>query len=168
MADDTPLVDGVLDRESDALSAVGPFPASVSDRSDTRFKPGNQAALKHGVYAAKPVEVLPADVQNDIDAFRVEVLADLGGEAELSAIELGYVRRLLDVEAVVRLSALNIARNGFTAKSEGMLLQGVDRWDRIASRLGMKRRVKTVADLTIEEYVAAMQRRREQEGGVKA
>jgi hypothetical protein len=111
--------------------------------------------VKHGLYAAKPVEVLPADVQAEIDAFRAEVLADLGGdEAELTAIERGYVRRLCDMEASVRLSALNIHRNGFTAKSEGMLLQATDRWDRIAQRLGTKRRVKDIRSMTIQQYLA--------------
>jgi hypothetical protein len=132
---------------------VVPSLPSVSERPDTRFKPGNQAATKHGLYAAKPVEVLPAEVQAEIDDFRAGVLADLGDEADLSAIERGYVRRLCDVEALVRLSALNIHKNGFTARSEAMLLQAVDRWDRIAQRLGTKRRTKNISSMSIQQYL---------------
>lgn len=139
-------------------STCAPSPPSVSERTDTRFKPGNQAAVKHGLYAAKPIEVLPAEVQAEIDDFRAGVLADLGDQADLTAIERGYVRRLCDVEASVRLSALNIHKNGFTAKSEAMLLQAIDRWDRIAQRIGTKRRTKNIVSPSIREYLEHGQR----------
>jgi hypothetical protein len=145
--------DGTVSGLSRNLTSEAPSSMAVSERPDARFKPGNQAAVKHGLYAAKPVEALPAEVQAEIDDFRAGVLSDLGAEADLSALERGYVRRICDVEALVRLSALNIHKNGFTAKSEGMLLQAVDRWDRIAQRVGTNRRLKDVGAMSIGEFL---------------
>jgi hypothetical protein len=157
MSTDDHVADVQQPGQADAASPADTASSSQAavSRTDTRFKVGNQAAVKHGLYAARPVEVLPADVQTEIDGFRAAVLADLApaGVDSLTAIEDGYLRRLCDVEACVRLAALNILRNGFTARSEGMLLQAVDRWDRIASRLGTKRRVKDIRSMGINEYL---------------
>ena len=61
-------------------TAAAPFQGAVSPR-DTRFKPGNTSAVKHGLYAKRPEVVLPAELQEALEAFEAGVVADLGERA---------------------------------------------------------------------------------------
>ncbi len=130
-----------------ARGAPSPSPASERRDIQYRFKPGNQAGLKHGLYAKQPEAVLSSELQADLDTFEQGVVTDFGGIESLTTIEQGYVDKLRTVEATCQLALLNITKNGFTARSEQMLLQAIDRWDRIASRLGLSRRARPVPTL---------------------
>ena len=146
MLEDAPITTGAGDTSSRADSAPGPFAVPVS-RPDTRFKVGNQVAVKHGLYAKQPEAILPAELHADLDRFVADVITDLGGAEALSTIQAGYVDKLRQVEALCQLALLHITKNGFTSKSEAMLLQAVDRWDRLAQRLGLQRLARPVNPL---------------------
>ena len=72
----------------------------------------------------------------------------------------GLVRtvRLAEVEVTLRLLAHDIAGRGLLTPSGGVrrvydqLLAGVDRWDKLAQRIGVKRRVR---DVTFDAAIAA-------------
>jgi hypothetical protein len=114
--------------------------------------PGNTNALRHGVRAfeARGEEALPPVVRDTVDAFREQVIADRGGVAHLTAVEGAYVRRLGELEAVVRLLAADLAQRGLTTPKGrvrgtlGRWLEALDRWDRYAQRIGADRRARPV------------------------
>lgn len=109
------------------------------------FLPRNTAAVIHGMSAKQLV--LSPELQQHLDKFERGVASDLGGSDELTTIERGYVQKLRTVEAIVQLAVNNILKNGFTAKNEQMALQAIDRWDRLALRLGLQRRQKAISPL---------------------
>src|SRR5262249_10134053 len=123
--------------------AVGESEAS-SLPNGSRFQPGNQAAVQTGIYSVRK----RAEVQARVAAFTGGIVSDLGGESELSTIERAYIDKLGDVEVTLRLLADDIASRGLLTPVGGVrrayeqFLRGIDRWDRLAQRLGMKRRAK--------------------------
>lgn len=147
--------------------AAEPIPENGSGdgrRPDGRFAAGNQVARQHGVYASQQSAELAAEV----DAFLAGLLSDLGGESELSTVELAYVARLCRLELTLRLLETDIAASGLVTPAGGVrriyehYLHGLDRFDRLAQRLGMRRRarpVESAADI-IREYA---ERRQQQE-----
>lgn len=109
------------------------------------FRPHNQVARRTGIYS----RVVPADLRLDADQLKDAIVSDLGGVDELSALEVSTVRKLADVEIMLRLLLHNIVQGGLLTPTSGRVrdvypafLAGVDRWDRLASRLGLKRRTK--------------------------
>lgn len=128
---------------------VEPFPENGSGdgrRPNGTFAPGNQVARQHGLYAGQQ----PAELLAEVDTFAAGVVSDLGGAEELSAIERAYVGRLGRVELTLRLLEQDIAESGLVTpagsvrKVYAQYLAGVDRWDRLAQRLGMRRRARAV------------------------
>ncbi len=115
---------------------------------------GNRLAVTTGIYAQHH----PADLRERVDRFAADVVADLGGADELSTLERAYIGRLADVEMMLRLLAQDIAEKGLMTpagsvrRSYEQLLAGVDRWDRLAQRLGMRRRPKAIA--SAQEIIA--------------
>lgn len=143
------------DSSGPASPIVTPSAQSVPEGTNTerdelgRFRPGNQAAVLHGAYrAALRDGGLPAELLDEMAGFRTSVVADLGGETELSAIAFGYVRRLVELETFARLFVADLEGRGLFTKrgrvrsSYGQLMATVDRWDRIATKLGLERRAK--------------------------
>ena len=73
-------------------SPAGSKPSRVTEAShgtDGRFVAGNQVARQSGVFAVQH----PPALREAADAFALRVVADLGGEAELSTLERAYVTR---------------------------------------------------------------------------
>jgi hypothetical protein len=138
-----------------AVCSCGARPHATSEGrcSNGHVIAGNTAALKHGVRAfeARGEAALPSTVRESVDDFRSQVVADRGGE--LTAIEAGYVRRLGELEAVVRLLASDLATRGlFTARGRtrntlGRWFEALDRWDRYAQRVGAERKARPVDPL---------------------
>lgn len=123
-----------------------------------RVGAGNELALKHGLRRFQAKGLLPDDVQASVDAFRARLTSDQGGDSDdATAIRLGYQRRLVEVEAMLQLLANDLRTNGVitargrTRNSVMTFLQTLDRWDRLAQRLGMERRAKKVP--TIDEFM---------------
>lgn len=106
----------------------------------------NQHARQHGLYAARQ----PAELVAEVEAFAGGVVSDQGGAEELSTIERAYVGRLSRLELSLRLLEADIAEHGLVTSAGGVrkvyaqYLLGVDRWDRLAQRLGLRRRARAV------------------------
>jgi hypothetical protein len=141
--------------------AVGRFAPGNVLGAATRFQPGNQDRRDHGV---RGLEVrlraggeLPAELLVEMTAFRENVIADRGGPSELSEIERGFIQRLVELETFCRLLAGNIQARGIVTRAGRvrtaytLFLSTIDRWDRVAGRLGMARRAKRVP--TLHEYL---------------
>ena len=114
--------------------------------ADGRFLPGNQVARQSGVFAVHhPPELLEA-----ADAFAVGVVADLGGEGELSTLERAYIARLRGLEITQTLLAADLETRGLVTPAGGVrrpfaaFLSAIDRFDRLAQRLGLQRRARKV------------------------
>jgi hypothetical protein len=120
-----------------------------------RWLPGNQAARELGLYARNQ----PADLRESVDTLAAGIVADRGGESELTTLERAYVGRLADVEITLRLIAADIAARGLLTPAGGVrnvydkFLAGIDRWDRLAQRLGLGRHAKR---LNVAEQCAAL------------
>ena len=122
---------------------VGP---SRVNGADGRFLPGNQVARQSGVFAVHQ----PPELLESADAFAAQVVADLGGEHELSALERAYVAKLRDLEVTQQLLMADIAHRGLVTPAGGVrrpfaaFLSAIDRFDRLAQRLGLSRRARQV------------------------
>lgn len=123
-------------------------------KRDTRFKKGNTAALKHGLARYKAKRTLTdEDITSFVTQFSADLTSDQGGPSELTAIRGGYVRRLTDVEAMLHICAKDITTKGFftaggaARATVNTFMSLLDRWDKLASKLGMDRRQKRVASL---------------------
>lgn len=118
---------------------------------------GNQARRLHGVRAFETAGRLPDVIRQTVDDFREAVIADRGGAAELSTLEAAYIRRLTEVETVARLLAADLATRGLTSargrvrSTFSRWLECLDRWDRLAQRVGTDRRARAVS---LRDYLA--------------
>ena len=111
-----------------------------------RFAPGNQVARQTGMFARQQ----PAELVEALDAFTAAIVADLGGPAELTELERGYVGRLRSLELRARLLDADLEEHGLLTPSGGVrrahreFLDTVRTWDQMAQRLGTRRRAKRV------------------------
>ena len=112
---------------------------------------GNSGAVTHGLRRYVDVGVLPDDLREYLIDFRREVSEDLGGDDELSRIQLGLIDNLADLEAA-RLLLLDFAlRQGSDTKRGRAALSDhgttVERWGRVAKMLGLSRRPAALPSL---------------------
>jgi hypothetical protein len=120
------------------------------------FLPANQDARKSGLYSRQPP---PADLRQRVDELRAGVIADRGGESELSTLEHAYIEKLGDIDVTIRLLTSDIAANGLLTPGGKVrhvydkLLAGLAAFDRYAGRIGLERRAKHVPSL--EEVLRA-------------
>jgi hypothetical protein len=127
--------------------------------AETRFASGNQNARRHGVRAFETTgaTTLPPEMRRELETFQAGLETDQGGGDELTTIGVGYVRRLTELEGCLLLLAVDLQTRGLlTARgrvrsSYALLLQTIDRWDKLAHRLGMTRRTKRLPSL--HEYL---------------
>jgi hypothetical protein len=121
------------------------------------FIVGNAQRRTHGVRAFETTGRLPDVLRQTVEEFREAVITDRGGAAELSTLESAYIRRLSEVEAVARLLAADLASRGLTTpkgrvrSTFSRWLEAVDRWDRLAQRVGTDRRARV---LSLQERLA--------------
>ena len=117
------------------------------------FLPGNQVARQSGIYA----RLHPPDLRMTADTLLRGIVADKGGEAEMSTLELSYVRKLTDLEIVIRLMTSDIARRGLLTPAGNVrnvsdkLMTALSVFDRYASRIGLERKPRPVPSLA--EYL---------------
>lgn len=119
--------------------------------------PGNDAALVHGARRFVDTGLLPDDLRGYVGQFAEDVIADLGGEAELSTLQRGLVSSIAELEAT-RLLLLDFAlRSGTDTKRgrDALALHGatVDRWARLARIIGLRREPKQVS-VSLAEMLA--------------
>lgn len=145
-----------VEGESAAPSAES---LAVGHDAAGRFTAGNQDARRSGVRAFEThgAAALPSELRDAQAAFYSALEADQGGAGELTTIGAGYVRRLTELETICRLLGADLqARGLFTRRGRvrstyGAFLQAIDRWDRLAQRLGLTRKARQVPTLT--EYL---------------
>jgi hypothetical protein len=119
------------------------------------WQAGNAGAKKHGLYSfqAHGAGALPPEVRTTIADFRAGVTADRGGASELTTIATSRIGHLAEVETTLRLLASDLARNGLTTKRGrvrtlfGQWLAALDRWERLAEKVGDGRAARRVPDL---------------------
>lgn len=117
------------------------------------FLARNQVARRTGIYARNQ----PPELKADIEQFLAGIVADRGGESELSTLEHSYVEKLGDIDVTIRLLTHDIATNGLLTPGGRVrevydkLLAGLAAFDRYAQRIGIERRAKRVE--SIEEIM---------------
>lgn len=128
--------------------------------SGTRFQPGNSASVRSGIYRARlRAGEIPPELLADMMGFREAVVTDLGGPEALTEIQRGLVGRLVELETFSRLLVADIQAHGIVGKSGRErssyrnYLATIDRWDRIAQRLGADRRAKNLTPSTPAEWL---------------
>jgi len=110
------------------------------------WRPKNTGAVTHGVRRYELRGILPEHAQQHVDAFHAGALSDRGGEANVSTIESGYIRRLAQLEGSLELLGDDIARRGVMTErgrpraAFAAFLKTLETWDRFATRLGLERR----------------------------
>src|SRR4051812_48477322 len=88
-------------------------PAAGTCSNCHSFLPGNQEARLTGIYSRNQ----PADLTRQVEEFAAGVVADRGGQSELSPLEHSYVEKLSDIDVTIRLLTHDIATHGlFTPK----------------------------------------------------
>ena len=121
------------------------------------------ARLTHGASRAQRKGVLPEAVRAELEAIRAGVVADQGGDAELSTLRAELVDRVVSTIGVCKLLERDLAERGpFTPRGRvrsvyTAWLQAVDRLDRLSSRLGLDRRAARVP--TLSSYLAERKER---------
>lgn len=138
-------------RSSRVLASLGP-PPSVPRDEKGRVLPGSALRQSHGVraYQLHGVLALPEALRKEMEEFRAALVRDQGGEAELSTVRSAYVRRLGDLETILQLLAADLATRGLTTPKGAprgtfvAFLNALDRWDKLAQRLGMERRTREI------------------------
>ncbi len=145
-------------RTPTGICGAGPHATNPHMCAGGHFLRGNAAALKDGVRRYETKGTLPDVLRQTVEEFREAVIADRGGVSELSTLEAAYIRRLSEVETVARLLAADLATRGLTTprgRVRGTFsrwLESLDRWDRLAQRVGTGRRSRTVS---LRDYLAS-------------
>jgi hypothetical protein len=158
LTDPEPIFDGAISPiPENGGETVRCARCSAENRSDAAhcahcgsFLPANQDARKSGIYSRQPP---PADLRQKVDELRAGLIADLGGESELTTLERAYVEKLGDIDVTIRLLTSDIAVNGLLTPGGKVrhvydkLLAGLAAFDRYAQRIGLERRAKRVPSL---------------------
>jgi hypothetical protein len=130
-------------------------------RCDTcgAIQAGNTLAVKSGVFS----RVAPAHLRQSADEMLAGLIADLGGEENLTTLQRGYCHKLRDLEIIARGLASDLANRGLVTAG-GKSRSSLDRylavlrcWDGLAQRLGLERRARDVG-LTLDAYKAFHER----------
>jgi hypothetical protein len=163
MQDRAETAETAADASNECASAVCPCGAGLHTTTAGmcaagHFIVGNQARRTHGAYSFRDrgTVALPDVLRQTVEEFREAVIADRGGPSELSTLEAAYIRRLSEVETVARLLAADLASRGLTTprgRVRGTFsrwLECLDRWDRLAQRVGTDRRSRA---LTLHDYL---------------
>jgi hypothetical protein len=147
--------DGSVCTRCGCLNAHG---RDVCERCHAALK-GNQLAFKHGVRRWQTTGTLPDDLRVSVDEFKQQLIADRGGVDTLTAVEAGYLRRLVDIETILRLLTNDLSARGlFTQKGRvrntvTKWFEALNTWDRFAQRVGVERKPRSVP--TLAEYLAS-------------
>lgn len=130
-------------------------PSIAGRNADGTLRPGTAIALTDGLFARR--ESLPPDRQlliADIDGFRAGLIADQGGESELTTLRGAYVERLVQVELLLRLLAAALRDHGIWSRRGQLVftqfMAATERFDRLARVLGLERRAREVLETPVQ------------------
>ena len=121
-------------------------------RANGTAGPGNTLALKDGLTSRRLVGAHP-DIQTWHRDQVLAIEADLGGEAELSALSRAAVREAARLEVILGAMGDELLENGtLTAKGKTRAatttyLKALDRFVKLTGALGLARRAKKVPSL---------------------
>ena len=162
----TQAADPAADRATgaDVLCARGHVNAAGATRcvSCQQWLPRNTGAQVHGVTTLdrRGPSSLPADLRETYEVFQAEVYADLGGIANITALEREAVQNVVRAALVCTLAAQEIAAHGMTTPRGRqravvhILASYIDRFERLAKTLGLQRRARVVGE-SIEQWLEA-------------
>ena len=132
----------LFERAREAVSAI----RGRGRQQNGQAGPGNTLNLRHGLHSTQLLE------QQDIEAWHREeveaIESDLGGEAELSALQRASVREAARLEVILGALGGELLDGGvLTGKGKcraatTTYLQVLDRFVRVAGTLGLARRAK--------------------------
>lgn len=123
------------------------------------FAPGNALAIKHGRYSRAVSRALLPE-QRQVLATLAEreasIIADLGGEAELSTFERDLVRRYEEAAALLDFIAPRLFASRPATRREAVqtFMLALDRQLKIIQQLGLRRRAKPVP--TMAEWLTGL------------
>jgi hypothetical protein len=136
-------------------SCQAPNPAGADRCAKCRaFLPGNQVAVTTGQFRRQQ----PNELRAEVEAIVAGIIADKGGAGELSTIQKALVEEIGNVALLLRLFVADIAARGlFTERGAarrvfGDYLSALDRFDRLTSRIGLKREARPLRS-NLEEFV---------------
>lgn len=139
----------LFDRAQEAVSAL----RGRGRRPDGKFGAGNTLNLRHGLRSEQLIK------QPDVSVWHREqvsvIVADLGGETALSALELATVREAARLEVILGALGTDLLERGpLTGKGKSRAatttyLRVLDRFVRIAGTLGLERRARQTNALDI-------------------
>lgn len=118
------------------------------------FMRGNRSAVETGLYRRQQ----PIELRREVDAIVAGIVADKGGESECSTLLKSYIRELGEVVLMLRLLVNDIAAHGLLSPSHAprrvldAYFAGVDRFDRLATRIGVKREARPLRS-NLTEFV---------------
>lgn len=155
-----PMCESLPAPEAPGAAPSDESPAVGRNEKTGQFAPGNQLSRRSGVRAfeLRGATSLPPDLRAALDRFRAGVEADQGGRQELSTIGAGYVDLLAEVNAIIGLLLADLAERGiFTTRGRvrstyQQFLLAIDRYDRLAQRIGLERKTR---DVSLASYLAA-------------
>jgi len=107
----------------------------------------NRGAVRNDRYSKN----VPPDLRLSANQLMDGVVSDLGGLSELSTLEVSYIRKLGDLEIVIRGTASDLATRGLMTPGGGKMRPSFDAFvtalgafDKYASKLGLKRRQRRI------------------------
>jgi hypothetical protein len=147
-----------------AIRAKRPHPVYANRWSDgTQRKDAEGIALKKGLYVQDRSK-LPESYRKalaNLEGFNGALVQHQGGAEALTGepIRSGYIERLTEAEAIVRLAVRDLIVNGiYTPRGRvrtaplAAYFQAVSAWDKLAQRLGIGRRQRDISTMSAAEY----------------
>jgi hypothetical protein len=123
-----------------------------------KWLPRNTGAETVGICTYERRGLIPDKVRDHEHAFRAQIVADLGGEENITAIAGAYVRHLVHLSVIIELLTDFLRVNGpLTPRGKQRsattsLISALAAFDRQASRLGLQRRTKHISN-SVEAYL---------------
>lgn len=128
------------------------------NRPVNAFTARNTAAQTHGVRAFETAGRLDPELRQSVDEFRDGLISDQGGLEGLTTVRAGLIRALVHVEAVRRILFRDLVERGmFTPTgspraTHDRFMATLDRWVKLADRLGVERRPRQLDTLDLADY----------------
>ena len=129
------------------------LPPKVQRRANGTVLPGSALHLKHGLYSKRHVTELFREQAQPLQEREAEILNDLGGADHVSHVLRGLVPRYVTLEAIADNMERNIMLHGVltgkgkTRAATTTYLHVIDRLQRMAVTIGLKRRAKRAPDI---------------------
>jgi hypothetical protein len=142
------VADGSSDGPSTVCAACALPNEPGADRCArcARFLSGNQAAVTTGLRSRQRA----IEVRAEAEALMAGIIADRGGEADLSTLQRALIQQLGSLAVMLRLLVDDIAENDLLSPGRAprrvyeAYLAGLATFDRLAQRIGLQRTARSV------------------------